>query len=214
MSCLALFLYLVESKCELEIDLYLAIAQNDVGPKAFKSDDVVWALNGKSIEVVHTDAEGRMVLADAICLAAQKQPELIMTFATLTGTCINSLGRNHSGAYASQSNWVPEMIKSGEQTGERVWPLPSDADFLDELRSEVADLKQCPVGSQIDHILGGIFLQQFTGDSDLLHLDLSSSHNEKGAGISPSGITGIGIGWAEDFLNKWSNLKTAERKFT
>ena len=119
------------------MDCWLAIAQNHIGPKAYKQNDIVTAANGKTIEVMHTDAEGRMVLADTLYFASQAKPKLLIDYATLTGACIGALSTRLSGALTNRPALIPTLIRAGEDSGERVWPFPLYDDF------KKAPQKQC-----------------------------------------------------------------------
>ncbi len=182
------------AKLPVEVHCWLAIAENHIGPKAYRPGEVVTALNGTTIEVVDTDAEGRMVLADALALAAQGEPDLLIDYATLTGACKRALGSRYSGAFTNRPDWLPELIRLGQQSGERIWPFPLDEDFDDNLDSEWADLLQCAPGSSPDHIDAARFLSRFVpGQTPWLHLDLSGFRNKGGNGVVGSEVTGFGV---------------------
>ncbi len=134
-------------------DCWLAITANRTGPRAYTSRDVVKAANGVSIEVIHTDAEGRMALADALVLAGRESPKLIIDYATLTGACVAAVTQRYSGVFSNRHDWLPALIEAGRRSGERVWPFPADADFDEALKSDVADVLQCSVDNEGDHIL-------------------------------------------------------------
>ncbi|MBP4041354.1 leucyl aminopeptidase family protein [Aeromonas sp. SrichE-2G] len=177
-----------------EVDCWLAIAENHIGPLAYRPGEVVTALNGTTIEVVDTDAEGRMVLADALTLAAQGEPDLLIDYATLTGACKRALGSRYSGAFTNRPEWLGELISLGQQSGERVWPFPLDEDYDDNLDSEWADLLQCAPGSSPDHIDAARFLSRFVpAATPWLHLDLSGFRNKGGNGVVGSEVTGFGV---------------------
>ncbi len=183
------------------VDCWLALAENHIGPDAYKPNDVVTAANGKTIEIVHTDAEGRMVLADTLFIAGEKKPAVIIDYATLTGACVYSLSSRYSGVFTNNEKLHDRLIAAGKSSGERVWPFPMDADFDDALKSETADLLQCTTDSEADHILAARFLQNFVPEKcDWIHIDLSA-HNVKGglAHIS-SNITGFGVRFTLHFL--------------
>jgi leucyl aminopeptidase len=127
-------------KLPLAIDVWLAIAQNHIGPDAYQPGDVVTALDGTTIEVVHTDAEGRMVLADALTLAARSSPDLIVDFATLTGAMVHSLGTRMSGVFSNRSGCADLAVGCGRESGERVTLFPLEADYDAALDSKLADV--------------------------------------------------------------------------
>ena len=162
---------------------------------------MVTAADGSTIEVVHTDAEGRMILADTLALAASEKPALIMDFATLTGACIYALGTAYSGVFTSKKGWRAGLIQAGEDCGKRVWPFPLDQDFDALLASEVADIKQCSRESGVDHILAARFLQRFVKrDTPWIHMDLSSSNRKGGLAHIPTDTTGFGVRYAVHLL--------------
>ncbi|MGD8574857.1 MAG: leucyl aminopeptidase family protein, partial [Gammaproteobacteria bacterium] len=176
------------------VDCWLALAVNDIGPSSFKPNDVVTASNGTTIEVVHTDAEGRMVLADTLAIAARAKPALIMDYATLTGACVFSLGSRYSGVFTNRDHLRDVLIEGGRQSGERVWPFPVDEDYDQRLESTIADVKQCTIDSEADHILAARFLGRFAGEqSAWVHTDLSASECKGGLAHIPSEVTGFGV---------------------
>ncbi|MBF8270701.1 MAG: peptidase M17, partial [Gammaproteobacteria bacterium] len=175
------------------VECWLALAMNHIGPRAYKPNDVVTAVNGTTIEIVHTDAEGRMVLADTLALASQKQPRLIIDYATLTGACVYSLGTAYCGVFTNRDEFNPILIEAGRRSGERVWPFPMDADYDKALESTIADVKQCILDGEADHILAARFLQRFVGDTPWVHIDLSASRHKGGLAHVPTDSTGFGI---------------------
>lgn len=193
---LGILLAASQQKLPVNIDCWLAIAQNHISPKAYKQNDIVKALNGTHIEVVHTDAEGRMVLADALTLASRAKPNLMLDFATLTGSMATALGARYSGVFATSDELAQRAVSVGRQTGERVCVFPQDEDYEAELESKVADIKQCTLAGEADHILATRFLKRFVEhDTPWLHMDLSSSRCEGGLGIVAHEVNGFGVSW-------------------
>lgn len=201
-SAVALGTLLALSRLEVPfaIDCWLALAQNHIGPRAYQQNDVVTAANGVTIEVMHTDAEGRMVLADTLVLASRGKPDLIIDYATLTGACVYALGTRYSGAFTNRPALHPAIIKAGQDSGERVWPFPVDADFAEELDSRVADIRQCTLEGPADHILGAAFLGRFVADRPWLHIDLSAGNHKGGLAHIPTDITGFGVRFTLNLL--------------
>ncbi|MFU1706212.1 M17 family metallopeptidase [Aeromonas hydrophila] len=184
-----------------EVHCWLAIAENHIGPLAYRPGEVVTALNGTTIEVVDTDAEGRMVLADTLCMAVQDNPDLLIDYATLTGACKRALGSRYSGAFTNRPQWLGELINLGQRSGERIWPFPLDEDYDDNLDSEWADLLQCAPGSSPDHIDAARFLSRFVpAQTPWLHLDLRGFRNKGGNGVVSSEVTGFGVRLTLDLL--------------
>lgn len=204
-SAVALGLLLAASRLQLpvRIDAWLAVARNELSPQAYRQGDVVTALDGTSIEVVHTDAEGRMVLADTLVLAARARPALVIDFATLTGSMVYALGTRYSGVFASSEELAAAALRAGAASGERVCRFPMDADYESGLESSVADIKQCTLEGEADHILAACFLRRFVGDLPWLHMDLSAASCEGGLGAIATDQTGFGVAWGMAFLQDW-----------
>ncbi len=199
---LGILLAASEQKLAVNIDCWLALAQNHISPKAYKQNDIVKALNGTSIEIIHTDAEGRMVLADTLTLASRAKPDMMIDFATLTGSMATALGARYSGVFATSDELAQRAVSMGKQTGERLCAFPQDEDYEAELDSKVADIKQCTLTGDADHILATRFLKRFVEhDTPWLHVDLSSSRCDGGLGIVASEVTGFGVGWGLAMLS-------------
>jgi leucyl aminopeptidase len=201
---LAILCAAAELKLPVRIDCWLAIAKNHLSPAAYAQGDIVTALDGTTIEVVHTDAEGRMVLADALALAARGKPELMMDFATLTGSMTCALGTRYSGVFASSDKLAALAVAAGRQSGERVCVFPQDADYEPALDSKVADIKQCTLDGDADHILATRFLGRFAGKTPWIHMDLSAANCGGGLGAVATDLTGFGVGWGTTLLARWS----------
>jgi leucyl aminopeptidase len=201
-SAVALGILLAASELRLpvEIDCWMAIAQNHLSPRAYKQNEVVTALNGTTIEIVHTDAEGRMALADTLVLAARAKPALIADFATLTGSMHVALGDRYSGVFATNEELARRAVAAGRASGERVCAFPLDADYDTALDSQIADVKQCSMEGQADHILATRFLKRFVGDTPWIHMDLSGSSCKGGLGAVGTDVTGFGVAWGIELL--------------
>ena len=193
---LGILLAATQQKLPVNIDCWLAIAQNHIGPKAYKQNDIVKALNGTTIEIMHTDAEGRMVLADTLTLASREKPNLLIDFATLTGSMHVALGARYSGVLGNRDALLQQAVQAGQKSGERLCAFPMDDDYEPALDSKVADIKQCTLDGEADHILAARFLKRFVEhDTPWLHVDLSASRCEGGLGGVASDVTGFGVGW-------------------
>jgi len=198
---LGTLLALTELKVDFAVDCWLALAQNHIGPKAYKQNDVVKAANGTTIEIMHTDAEGRMVLADTLTFASRAKPRLIMDYATLTGACVGALSTRMSGAVTNRMTLVPTVIEAGWESGERVWPFPLEKDYDKALKSSIADVKQCTLDSDADHIIAASFLRKFIeGDMPWVHIDLSAGNHKGGLAHIPTDITGFGVRFSLNLL--------------
>jgi len=202
-SAVALGILLAASKMELpvKIDCWLAIAQNHISPAAYKQNDIVTALNGMTIEIVHTDAEGRMVLADTLTLASRQKPDYMIDFATLTGSMITALGDRLSGVISNCPALACKAIAAGNLAGERVVAFPYAEDFDSDLDSDVADIKQCTLEGGGDHIHAARFLGKFIeNDIPWLHTDLSSANRKGGLGAIEADTNGFGVGFGIEML--------------
>lgn len=194
---------LAAARVPFAFDVWLAVTENRISATAYKSQDLVVAANGISIQVIHTDAEGRMVLADTLALAAKEKPRLIIDYATLTGTCVSALTSRYSGVFSNRSSVARALLQASKVSGERVWQFPLDDDFDDALQSEVADVKQCAVEGSGDHIFAARFLKRFVpNDIAWIHLDLSAGQHKGGLGAIPSDITGFGVHFTLELLSE------------
>jgi len=186
------FQALAELKPNVEVRGYLAIAENMPGGRAQKPGDVLKAFNGKTIEVLNTDAEGRLVLADALSYASSKKPDVIIDIATLTGACVVALGHLVSAIMTNDKSLSEAIINAGEQAGERFWPLPLVKEYQQDVKSKIADLKN--IGGrrgEAGTIIGGLFLQEFVTDIPWAHLDIAGpSWTDSDTPYCPTGGTG------------------------
>ena len=185
----------------VKIDCWLAIAQNHIGPLAYKQNDVVTALNGMTIEIVHTDAEGRMVLADTLTLASRQRPDVILDYATLTGSMAVAVTDRMSGVIANRPELACKAIEAGNAAGERIVAFPYEEDMDCDLDSDIADIKQCTLEGGGDHMLAARFMGKFIeNDVAWLHADLSSTNRKGGLGAVQSDVNGFGVGFALEMI--------------
>ena len=190
-------LALTRQRAPYAIDCWLALTENQIGPEAYRPQEVVTAVNGTTIQVVHSDAEGRMVLADTLALASRERPAFMLAFATLTGACVAALTERYSGAFTNRDGLHGWLQATGRQCGERVWCFPQDPDFDAELESPVADVMQCTLDNKGDHILAARFLGRFVGaDVPWVHIDLASAEHKGGLAHVPTEFTGFGVRYA------------------
>jgi leucyl aminopeptidase len=172
----------------------IPLTENMPGGKAQKPGDVVKTLSGKTVEIISTDAEGRLILADALYYAVKTfKPESIIDLATLTGACVVALGSEASGIMGTEDDLIDRLVKAGEQSGDRLWKLPLWDDYKDLLKSDVADIKNS--GSRwAGAIQGGIFLKEFVGDANWVHVDIAgTAYLEKPKAYFKKGATGAGV---------------------
>jgi leucyl aminopeptidase len=205
---LATLIALARLRAPIAADAWLAITENNIGPRAYRPQEVVRAANGVTIQVIHTDAEGRMALADTLALAARTQPRFMLDFATLTGACVYSLTERMSGAFTNRPALAQKLVDAGRESGERVWTFPFDSDFDSDLESKVADVVQCTTEGKGDHILAARFLSRFVPeDIAWAHVDLSSATRTGGLGHINTEVTGFGVRYALELLLKQKILE-------
>jgi leucyl aminopeptidase len=154
----------------------MPLAENSIGADSYRPGDVITTYDGTTVEVRNTDAEGRLVLADAMGYARTRlRPDLMVDIATLTGAATQALGRGHGALYATSDRLATALQRAGEAAGERLWPMPLVEDYRQFLDSEVADLCQIttrpPVGA--GSIMAALFLREFAGDVPWAHLDIA-----------------------------------------
>lgn len=205
-SAVALGTLLALTRLEFDqpVDCWLALAENHIGSRAVKCNDVITALNGTTIELINTDAEGRMVLADTLALASREKPRAILDYATLTGAVVAALGQRMGGALTNRRAWIEPIIQAGERCGERVWPFPYEDDYDEDLESQVADTLQCRTAGAGDHIYAARFLGRFV-DREIgwVHVDMASSGTHKG-GLAhiPTDLQGFGVRFGVEWLGR------------
>lgn len=179
---------------DLEVRAYVPVTDNMVGGDATRPGDVLRVRNGTTVEVLNTDAEGRLVLADALCLAAEGEPDAIIDLATLTGACMVGLGERIAGLMGNHSGWRTQVTQAADRAGERVWSLPLPDDYRSFLDSSVADLKN--IGPRYGGALtAGLFLREFVpGSVPWAHLDIAGpAWVDEEEGINAKGGTGFGV---------------------
>jgi leucyl aminopeptidase len=208
---LATLFALAELKAPIAVDAWLAITENQVGPNAYRPQEVVTASNGVTIQIIHTDAEGRMVLADTLALAGRTQPRFMIDFATLTGAAVYSLTERMSGVLTNRQQLAAKLVEAGRTSGERVWNFPFDADYDSDLESKIADVLQCSVENKGDHILATRFLSRFVPEGVAwAHVDLSAATRTGGLGHINTDITGFGVRYALELILKQDILADLE----
>ena len=176
--------------------------ENMTGASAYKPDDVVTALNGKTIEIINTDAEGRVALSDALSYTVRLGVSEIVDLATLTGACIVALGLHNAGVMGNNANLVKLVLNSARDVGEKMWELPLDAELREEIRSRVADVKN--VGSRWGGaITAALFLENFVSEVPWVHIDIAGpSYVEKSSDWYQYGASGFGVRTMVNYLMK------------
>jgi leucyl aminopeptidase len=181
----------------------LCAAENMPSGSAIRPGDVLRAMNGKTIEVVNTDAEGRLVLADGISWAVKQGATEIIDLATLTGACIIGLGPYVAGAMSNDQGLTDRVIDAGRQVGEPIWQLPVPEEYEFMVKSEIADIKNLAANSEAGAIQGALFLKEFIGEAKWVHLDIAGpAWNEKDFYHTPKNGTGFGVRTLLQFLSK------------
>jgi leucyl aminopeptidase len=178
----------------------VAAAENMPGGRALKPGDVLTASNGMTIEVNNTDAEGRLVLSDALSYAHRFKPDAVIDLATLTGAVVIALGSQCAGALGNDQDLVDAVIASGKRTGERLWQLPTWPEYNDLLKSDIADMKNSG-GREAGTIAGAMFLAQFAAGYPWVHLDIAGvAWNDRDKPYGPRGAVGFGVRLLIDYL--------------
>jgi leucyl aminopeptidase len=182
--------------------------ENMPGGTAYRPDDIVTAGSGQTIEVKNTDAEGRLVLADCLHFARSEfEPEALIDVATLTGACTIALGPWAAAVLGNNERLSDLIVKAGEKTGERFWPLPLWEVHREHLRSQVADVKQTG-GREAGTITAAAFLSHFVGETPWAHLDIASTADTDRSGpLQPRGATGFGVRTLSEILRRWGRVK-------
>ena len=180
--------------------------ENLPGGNAYKPGDIIKMHNGKNVEITNTDAEGRLILADALSYAEKFNPDVVIDFATLTGACVVALGGEYTAVFSNDKNLSTKIIKSGEETGELMWEMPIVDSYLDDLKSSYADLKNCADNSNAGAITATLFLREFTKSKRWAHLDIAGTAwvTRSKTPINPVGGTGVGIRTIIKMLKNWN----------
>jgi leucyl aminopeptidase len=178
----------------VEVVAIIPATENMPGGRATKPGDVLRIRNGKTVEVLNTDAEGRLVLADGLSLAVEDGVDAIVDVATLTGACIVALGPKVAGLMGNDDAWVDQVRAAAERAGESVWPLPLPEQYRTLIDSDVADVKNITSGRSGGALTAGLFLREFVGDRPWAHLDIAGpARSDEDDGYMQKGGTGWGV---------------------
>lgn len=180
-------------KPDVEVHCLVAAAENMPDGDAYRPGDVFGSLDGKTVEIINTDAEGRLVLADALAYARKLEPDLIVDHATLTGACLVALGTSTAAFYCNDEEVSKRYLDGARTAGEAMWRMPLIEELRDGLKSDVADLKH--TGDRYGgSIIGALFLREFIGDRKWIHLDIAGpAYLDRVSALGPKGGTGYGI---------------------
>jgi leucyl aminopeptidase len=194
-----------ELKLPINIVGIIPSVENMPGGESYRPGDIIKLYSGKTAEVLNTDAEGRLILADALSYGErQYSPKAIIDFATLTGACIIALGTNIAGIVSNNDKMVREIIESSKRTTEHVWELPLNDDYMDMIKSDVADMKNVGIGRAAGTITAAAFLRNAIGDTPWVHFDIAgvawTQTATKDKPYNPKGATGFGVRLILDYL--------------
>jgi leucyl aminopeptidase len=172
----------------------VAAVENMPDGKASRPSDVVTAMNGKTVEILNTDAEGRLILADAVAYAEQQGATRIVDMATLTGAVIIALGDQNTGIMGNDQAFVDQIISLGKEAGENFWQLPVSKEYSKQIKSDIADIKNIGPRGKAGTIMGAVFIQEFVDKAKWAHLDIAgTAWNDAVRPHQAKGPTGVAI---------------------
>jgi leucyl aminopeptidase len=194
-ACAGAMLALARRRSAASVMAVLALAENATGAASYRPSDVLRHADGTTIEVIDTDAEGRLVLADAIGWAVRQRARAIVDLATLTGSVITALGHERAGLFANDDVLAAQVAAAGEAVGEPVWRLPIGDSHRTALDSDIADLRHCsPERGQPDACQAAAFLRHFAGETPWVHLDIAGVEGRAEVNAEhAAGATGFGV---------------------
>lgn len=193
-------------KLKVNITALIPATENSIGPSSYKPGDVYVGVSKKSVEVKNTDAEGRLILADALSYAVLKiKPDRIIDLATLTGSCVVALGENIAGLFCNSEKLSEELLLSSKRSGDLLWRMPLFEDYKNDLKSEIADLKNVTDKKTAGAITAALFLEEFVDNIPWAHIDIAGpAFKCKPKGLHPTSATGIGVRLLTDFFKNLS----------
>ena len=194
-AVLGLFQALPKLRLPVEVHGLIAATENMPSGTAQRPGDIVRALNGLTIEIGNTDAEGRLTLADALSYAAKEiKPDEMVDMATLTGAVVIALGQQVTGLFATQDGLAQRLLAGSQASGERMWRLPLHDDYKDGLKSDIADLNNISSQRGAGSIVAALFMREFTGGVPWAHLDIAgTAYAERDGTLGPKGGTGVTV---------------------
>ena len=206
-GCTVLGIMKAVSELKLPINVVGIIpsVENMPSGESYRPGDIIKLYGGKTAEILNTDAEGRLILADALAYGEKHySPKAIIDFATLTGACIIALGNNVAGIVSNNEKLTKRINESSKRTMEEVWELPSNQDFMDMIKSEVADMKNIGIGRAAGTITAAAFLRNAIKDTPWTHIDIAgvawTQIATKEKSYNPKGATGFGVRLILDYL--------------
>ncbi len=195
-SVLGVMQTLIELQLPINVVGVIAASENMPNGKATKPGDIVTSMSGQTIEILNTDAEGRLVLCDALTYTEQFKPKTVIDIATLTGACVIALGNHASGLFSNNEKLSQELVKAGQESHDRVWPMPLWDDYQKQLDSNFADMANIG-GKEGGSITAACFLSRFTKNMQWAHLDIAGTAWKSGAA---KGATGRPVGLLVQYL--------------
>jgi len=203
-AALATISALPDLQPQVKVTVLMMCAENALSATSQRPSDVITQYDGTTVEIINTDAEGRLVLADGLGYAVEKlDPDYLVDIATLTGAATLGLGRQYAALYTRDSKLAQELVAIGESSGERVWHMPLVDDYTDSLESDIADLNQDASKGNYSavSITAALYLEHFVGDSRWFHLDIAGTgRSETDTGENAKGGTGFGVRFFIDWI--------------
>jgi len=184
---------IAQLKPKINVTAVIPATENLPSGTAFKPGDILKAMNGKTIEVLSTDAEGRLILADALSYAQKLGLSPLIDLATLTGACRIALGTLYSGVFSNDQDLVDKVLKAAKRTGEKMWQMPMPEEYKEQIKSEIADVKN--IGNRYGGaITAALFLAEFAANTPWVHIDIAgTASSTKESGYIVKGATGVGV---------------------
>ncbi len=192
-------------KAEANVVGILGLVENMPSGSAQRPGDVVKAMSGKTIEILNTDAEGRLVLADILWYTQERfKPQIMINLATLTGAIITALGSEHAGLFSNDDTLAERLIETGGVTGDRLWRMPLGKDYDKHIKSDIADIKNVGRGRAAGSIAAAVFLQQFVNDRPWAHLDIAgTTWSSRDLPLCGKGATGFGVRLLDELVARY-----------
>ena len=176
-----------------QITAVVPATENMPSGRSVKPGDIVTAMNGKTIEVNNTDAEGRLILSDALCYAVDQGVERIVDFATLTGAIIVALGHTYAGLFSNDDDWCGAVEEAGRATGEEGWRLPLHPEYAESIKGKWGDISNIGEAGAAGSIAGAEFLKHFVGDTPWVHVDIAGTAWGMKRNYVGNGASGFGV---------------------
>jgi len=184
---------IAHQKLKINVTAIIPAVENMPSGNALKPGDILTAMNGKTIEIISTDAEGRLILADALSYAVKQKLSPLIDLATLTGACRVALGNNYSGLFSNNQQLADEIVRAANKVGEKLWQMPLPEEYKEQNESVIADIKN--TGNRYGGaITAALFLAEFIADIPWAHIDIAgTAYSDKESGYIVKGATGVGV---------------------